>query len=298
MDELNAQFTSLLDPGHSHLPYSVRGWYRLLWDAGIPLDFVSTAELDEPYLAKYKALILPFPLSLSEDVAGKLARYVTNGGNLISEAAPGRTDEHGFCTRGELSPALARLFGVRHTALALVREPAGGMRWSPAERTWGEYFDPTMLTGDSPLKGQRLRANFSIETFECAGSTPLLRHGNAVAGVTRRVGAGCAWLLGTYVGHSGTAYRDPATHACVQALLAQCGVVPERFGELLVRRRVGRNREAWLLTNPTNRVIVEQVNMAGWQRVEDLLGEPMDRAGDVVTLTVESLDVRMLLLSK
>lgn len=82
INEWNYQLCSLLEQGYEHLPYSVRGWYRLLWDANVPVDFIEASELDEAYVGQYKALVLPFPLSLSEETAGKLARYVENSKHL------------------------------------------------------------------------------------------------------------------------------------------------------------------------------------------------------------------------
>ena len=252
----------------------MRGWYRLLWELNIPVDFVEASQLDEAFIGDYRALILPFPLSMSEEVAGKLARYVEAGGNLISEAAPGRIDEHGFCRRGEMSPVLAELFGVAQRSFTMVREPAGPPRWSPPERTWGEYLDATMLEGAGPLAGHRMRANVYIETFDLPptpstgsghgskGSEAVLRYGDAVAGTVRQAGKGCAWLLGTYVGHNSTAYRDAETRAAVRALLAGCGVQPEHTGRLLLRKRIAGNREAWLFTNPTPDEISEPVDVA------------------------------------
>ena len=299
INELNYQFCTTLGPGHEHLPYSVRGWYRLLWDAGIPVDFIDTSELDEDYVARYKAIIMPFPLALSEEVAGKLSRYVESGGNLISEAAPGRLDEHGYANRGELSPAMRRLCGVRQLSFTMVHEPEGGARWSPQERTWGEYVEPAMLEGAGPLTGQAVRANVHIETFACEEGKPVLRYGDAVAGTVRTAGKGKAWLLGTYVGHGGTAYRDEPTAAGVTALLAQCGVAPERQGSLLLRKRVASGKEAWLFTNPGEADVTETIDVAGWWGVSDLLGDPLvrDDAGRIV-LSVPSLDVRVLVLTK
>ncbi len=298
INEWNYQFCSLLEQGYEHLPYSVRGWYRLLWDANIPVDFIEVSELDEPYVEQYKALVLPFPLSLSEETAEKLARYVENGGHLICEAAPGRIDEHAYCNRGELSPTMARLCGVRHLGFTMVREPKNGARWSPPERTWGEYLDATFLEGVGPLAGEKLRANVYIETFACEGSEPILCYADAVAGAVRRVGHGSAWLLGTYAGHVGTAYRDADSHALVRSLLAQCGVRPAYGGRLLLRKRVLPNKEAWLFTNPTEQEITERVSVQGWLHVEDLLGEPLSREGDQVFLSVPSLDVRVIIVSQ
>ena len=298
INEWNHALCSTLAQGGEHLHYSVRGWYRLLWDLGIPVDFLEVSELDADYARRYKALILPFPLSLSEEVAGKLARYMEQGGHRISEAGPGRMDEHAYCNRGELSPAMAALFGVEQESYTMVREPEYGRRWSAQERTWGEYLEPVVLEGAGPLAGRRARANVYIETYACRGSEPCLRYGEAVAGTVRQVGQGRAWLLGTFLGHSGTAYRDEETPALVLSLLQVCGVASERQGRLLLRRRVNEDKEAWLFTNPTAEAVTEWVDVGGWTRVEDLLGEPFRREGDRIMLTVPSLDVRVLVLER
>ena len=208
INEDNFLFCQALSPGGEHLGYSLTGWYRLLWEAGIPMDFVSLSGPQEAPLDEYSVLILPFPVCLSEETARRLAAYVEAGGHLICEAAPGRVNEQAFCNRGELSPTMAALFEVRQADFVMVREPDGGRRWSPRERTWGEYRDPLVLTGAGPLAGHSLRANAYLETFTVEDSEPCLLAGEAVAGVVRRVGPGRAWLLGTYAGHSGVAYRD------------------------------------------------------------------------------------------
>ena len=298
INEWNYQFCASMLQGGEHLSYSVRGWHHLLWESGLPVDLVEVSELSQTYVSQYKALILPFPLSLSEAVATKLAQYVEGGGNLISEACPGRMNEHAYCRRGELSPTMRELFGVRHQSLTMVREPGDGKRWSPAERTWGEYFGAAMLTGVGPLQGRRLRANVYIETFHPTDSTPALHHGDAVAGTVRQVGGGCAWLLGTFVGHNGTAYRDEDTRALVRALLAHCGVAPEHSGHLLLRKRAIEDKETWLFTNPTDLEVTEHIDVSRWPSVRDLFGASVEREDDWVTLTVSSLDVRGLILER
>jgi hypothetical protein len=298
INEWNYQFCSAMSQGGDNLAYSVRGWHRLLWDASIPVDFLEVSCLDDGAANGYRALVLPFPILLSEDVVAKLARYVEGGGNLISEACPGRINEHAICNRGELSPAARELFGVDHKGLTMVREPDGGTRWSPPERTWGEYLDSVMLMGTGPLSGRRMRANVYIETFSCRGSEPCLSYGEDVAGTVRGVGKGHAWLIGTFAGHSGTAYRDSETACCLRALLARCGVTSRSCGDLLLRRRCLTGKEAWFLTNPSQQAVTESIDVAGWHSVTDLLGEPLQRDGDHVTLTVPSLDVRVLVLQR
>jgi len=295
IDEANYQFCGALREGAGHLPYSVRGWYRMLWEAGIPVDFIGASHLNEDAIGAYTAVILPFPILVSETLAGRLVDYVQGGGNLISEACPGRINEHGFCNRGELSPILAGMFHVKHESLTMVREPDGGNRWMPEERTWGEYLEPAMLAGAGVLAGHSLRASLYVETYIPEGSEPLLTYGDCIAGTVARSGGGRAVLLGTIVGHSGNAYRDAATHAAVRVLLAEYGVAPAHQGRLLLRRRVAPTKQAWLFTNPTEHEITEDVDVGGWEKVTDLLGGPVQREGDAVSLTVPPLDVRVLI---
>jgi beta-galactosidase len=298
INEWNYQYCATMRQGGKHLPFSVRGWHRILWDAGVPVDFVEVSQLDETEMSRYRAAVLPFPLCLGDSTAEKLAQYVANGGNLISEACPGRITPYAFASRGELSAAARELFGVRHESVTMVREPEGGTRWSPPERSWGEYLDDTFLAGTGPLKGLKLRANVYVETFSCRGSKPILLLGEAVAGTVREVGKGRAWLLGTYAGHNGTAYADEDSRALIRALLGMCGASAAHEGRLRMRRRCVEGKEAWIFTNPSPAPITERVDVSGWSRVEDLLGEPLPRTGTTVDLTVPGLDVRVLVLQR
>ncbi|MFZ2655679.1 MAG: beta-galactosidase [Victivallales bacterium] len=278
-----------------HLRYSTRGWHRFFWDMGIPVDFVEASEFDNGRLPDYKLLVMPFPLSLSEELAAHLERFVEHGGTLISEACPGRVDEHAYCTRGELSPLMSRLFGVSQQTLSLVREPDGGQRWYAEERTWGEYLEPALLSGVGPLAGHQLRANLYVETFNANDAIPVLSYGENVAGVMRKVGKGAAWLLGTFVGHSGTAYRSKDVSDCVRKILDLSGINSVSPGRLLLNKRCGKDKEAWFIFNPTDSAVAETLDCTGWKHVADLLGEPLTRDGGSVTLTVQSLDVRVLI---
>ncbi|MFB3881496.1 MAG: beta-galactosidase [Armatimonadota bacterium] len=298
VDEWNYQYCATMRQGGEHLAFSARGWHRLLWEASVPVDFVEVSHLGEVDMARYRAAILPFPLCLGEGTVERLAQYVASGGSLISEACPGRISQYSFANRGELSPAARELFGVSHQSVTMVSEPKGGARWSPRERSWGEYLDDTFLTGAGPLEGAKVRANVYVETFSCRGSEPVLMLGEAVAGTVREVAKGRAWLLGTYVGHNGTAYVDDGSRAFVSKLLAACAVSSVSQGRLLMRRRRIEGKEAWLFTNPTAARITERIDVSGWPRVEDLLGEPLPRAGTAVDLTVAPLDVRVLVVQR
>lgn len=298
ISETNYQVMELIAHARGHLEYSVRGWHRLLWEMGIAADFVSVEHVAEQPLKRYDVLILPMPLSLSEEVAEHLAAYVAQGGHLISEACPGRINEHAFCPRGEISPTMAKLFGVAHESLRMVREPGDERRWSPLEMGWGQYLDAAMLVGTGELAGRCLRANVHVETFTCTDSQPIAVHEGAIVGTARQHGAGQAYLLGTVVGHNGTAYKDPETREFIRALLTSCGVEPDHAGQLLLRRRVAGKQEAWVITNPTPDTATESLEVPPQSSVTDLLGEEFLREDDQVTLTVPSLEVRVLIIDK
>jgi beta-galactosidase GanA len=292
------QFCSSYAGLNQHLVYSTRGWHRMLWESGIPVDFVNVTEIGAGSAKPYKALVLPFPMSLSEEVAGRLEAYVRDGGNLVSEASPGRVDENGLSTRGEMSPKLRELFGVRQRSLTMVREPEDSARWMPAERTWGEYLDPATLEGTGSMKGQKVTANYYLQTFEAKGGQAILDYNGAAAGVTRKAGKGTAWLLGTYIGHNGTAYRNEQTLQFVRELMKQCGVRRQNQGELLVQKRIGAEREAWILTNPTDHDVTEMITVPKGAKVTDLLAGAVSMTGDQVRVAVKSLDVQVLIIGK
>ena len=298
VNERNMQFCSSYAGLNQRLTYSTRGWYCMLWESGIPVDFVNVIDIGSATARQYRALILAFPMSLSEEVASRLEEYVRSGGNLISEAAPGRVDENGISTRVEMSPKLWELFGVWQRSITMVREPDEDVRWMPAERTWGEFLDATALEGTGIMKGQKVPANYYLQTFEPKGSEPFLDYNGAAAGVTRKAGKGTAWLLGTYIGHNGNAYRNEQTPQFVRELMKQCGVRRQNEGELLVQKRVGEEREAWALTNPTDHDVTEMVTVPKGATVTDLLAGAVSVTGDQVKVAARSLDVQVLIIGR
>ncbi len=298
VNDWNWQLCRSMEGAAEHLAYSMRGWHRLLWELGVPVDFVELSALDEPGAPRPRVLILPFPLSLAEPAAERLDAFVREGGTLVSEACIGRLSEHAFANRGELSPAARELFGVDHKALAMVREPGSSERWMPRERMWGEYHEPALLVGTGLLAGEAARANLYIETFDCKASEPVLLYAGQPAGTARKLGSGRAWLLGTLLGHAGTAYRVPQTGSLVRRILASAGVGPSHRGKLLVRRRRAGRREALIVTNPTGAPLTEILAVEPSGEARDLMGDAVERAAGGVRLTVDSLDVRVVIVER
>jgi hypothetical protein len=111
-----------------------------------------------------------------------------------------------------------------------------------------------------------------------------------------QAGKGKALLLGTLVGHNALAYQNADTPALVLRLLELVGTAPLQAGKLLKRVRQTAGKQAWFFTNPTGETVTENIAV-GSARVEDLLGESIDRQANHVVLTVQPLDVRVLIVS-
>ena len=291
INEDNYQFCRSFYGTDRHLYNSVRGWYHILWRSGYPVDFVNITDVDAKTAGQYKALILPFPLELSDKLALQLKDYTSAGGNLICEGAAGRINENSLAVRGEMSPVIAEMAGVRQKSFIEVREPNNEQRWTPRERTWGEFGPVTYLEGTGEFKGLKTLANFYLQTFECNGGTPIFKAGDDVAACENRVGKGRIWLLGTFIGHNGTAYFTPSVLELCDKFMQLSGVPPQKIGNLLVQKRISGNKEAWIITNPTNADISEKLDVSGMKNPEVLIGDKWEIKNNLAKIKVNSLDI-------
>jgi beta-galactosidase len=298
INEENYQFCKTFYGTERHLSYSIRGWYHLLWRNGYPVDFVNITDIDSTTSGQYKVLILPFPLSLSDKLALKLKDFISGGGNLICEGAAGRLSENSLAVRGEMSPVIAGLAGVEQKSFIEVNEPGGGRRWTPEERTWGEFENSTYLEGSGEFAGTRTLANYYLQTFTCKGGTPIFKAGEEVAACENRTGKGKIWLFGTLVGHNGTAYDTPGTLVLVNKIMKLSDVEPQKIGDLLVQKRIKGNMEAWIITNPTEADIAESIDIRGMKNPEVLIGDKWEINGMKAKIRIKSLDIIVVIFEK
>ena len=278
------------------MTYSTRGWYKLLFEAGIPVDFVELSVLEDKPLENYTLVIMPVPVSISDEYVHKLANYVNNGGNLVSEACPGRFTDNGLCRRSLIPSLFEQVFGVEEINLQFVREPGNGHRWSETERTWNGMLDASMLEGIGDFKGLRIQANVFLESLHTTTAKPFLKYNDITVGAVNSFGKGKAWIIGSFAGHNATAYQNKETGFFTRRLLQQCGIFPSHEGRLVVRKRLGNNKQAWIVTNPTNSTVTEKLNCNDFRSVRDLLDLPINKSGKQVEITLKSLEVRILIL--
>jgi len=197
-----------------------------------------------------------------------------------------------------IAEAMRELFGVEHENLALCGE-WGGSRWTPQEKYYGQILPPTLLNGTGPYQGHALRASLYLETYRPTKGIPILLCDRGVAGVMNEYKRGKGMLVGTFVGHAVATYDHAQSRAFMLKLLADAGGEPENCGRLLRRRRVGETEEAWFLINDSADPVTEEVEVAGFARVEDLLeGKALDIKRNSITVAVEPFSVHCLVLSR
>ena len=249
VDEDNYIGCSRLAQGGDGLYYSMRGWYRYMFDNNVNIDFISAEDLGEDYTNQYKLLILPFPVFMSDKTAENLKKYVDNGGILVSEATPGRINSNGITRRGTM--AMRDVFGVKHRSLNMVNEPDYQYRFTPHPRAWGEYLDPAEFTGTGVFEGHNLRANVYIQCLEINGAEEILAYNGMTAGAVNAYGKGKAIIIGTYIGHNATAYRNEKSNNFVKKLLSLADVTPVDNNGVNIRERCADGKKAYIIFNTT-----------------------------------------------
>ena len=268
---------------------STRGYYKALWSAGVPADFIDVESLTENP-PSHKVLIFPAPLLMSAATAASLVAFVQGGGTLISEASPGRFDEYGFGRADEMAPGLPALFGAEHDRLAAwVPEEFYGTppKTSPA---------PWPVAGVGELSGRSGLGNLYLQSYRLHGAQAILTHGDLVVGCSHVAGKGRAVLIGTLLGAAIDADPGNASEAIVISLVRAAGVSPDSLGRLLLRRRIMGKSEARFLINPTREAISEVVQLEPGKTVKNLLGAPISVNGHQARVEVGPLDIVCLVL--
>ncbi len=170
---------------------SLMGIYRAFYERNIPAEFVHTDQFGAgnaaKALARYKTVILPYPLMLTSAAARGLREYVSAGGTLISEARPAWNDERGFANDRIPGAGLDEVFAARE---AVLRSPES------TEITLASAAIPGTAGGDK-FKGY----GFEEHLQPGAGAEVLARFSGGEPAITSaRFGKGRAVLIGSFVG--------------------------------------------------------------------------------------------------
>ena len=96
---------------------SMLGIYESLFQQNIPVAFVHAHDVERGGLGRYRAVFLPYALTLSRAESQAIAAYVQSGGVAIAEARMGLNDEHGMAFDRTPGGGLDQVFGVREAGL-------------------------------------------------------------------------------------------------------------------------------------------------------------------------------------
>ena len=186
-------------------PYklSLRGMHLAFWELDVPADVIPSETLKR--LDDYAAVYLPCPRMITGDQAAALARYVRQGGLLISEPSPGMREPNGWVSLDVPPPPLRELFGCREADRTLTGEERTLVTRGRTLTCPAGVFVSTMKTTES---GARVTGRW--------------RDGAAV--VSRKLGNGRAVLLGAPLGEVYFKTRQKGVLNWITGLLRKHGV--------------------------------------------------------------------------
>lgn len=225
---------------------SLLGVYRALFEKNIPVDFVDAPDLNGDLIKQYKILFLPYPVMLSEAVAGEIRKYIAGGGTVVAEARLAWNDERGFASPVIPGFGLDQVFGAREKLIRPVEEPE--MVIQPGAGLAG-------LNANAPVAA----AAFEEDLQPLAGSQVLARFpGGEAAIVEKDDDQGKAILVGSFAGLSYQRKHDPSTRALLLSLAQAAGVKAEvqvsgpGSSELEVRRLTSSDQQFVCVFNHAN----------------------------------------------
>ena len=171
---------------------SLFGYYRTFAENNIPVDFIHRRELEDADLARYKLIIVPYPLMFTQEAADGLKRFIEAGGAVVSEARTAWNDERGFAADVIPGMGLSEVFAVRESRV----EMQDSVRMIPGKRT---HCLLKNLSKDGVLRGAYFAESLEIlpdssVAIVATGSddSPMI--------TCHRYGKGKALMIGSFLG--------------------------------------------------------------------------------------------------
>ncbi len=159
-------------------------WVKALEQQGIQFRFLATPQIESGELEKYKVLILPYSIALSDAEARAIERFIARGGTVYADEQTGRMDER---CHWRATP----LFAAERKSIS--RQAPGPINVTPAFPLPGRYlttvraFGASRLIGALPTEAARiglppsrtvrydlLRGGLAAPTIEVSPASPLL----------------------------------------------------------------------------------------------------------------------------
>lgn len=185
-------------PANAHRD-SLIGYWRTLWEANIPVDFVHRQSLEKGDLSQYKLLIVPYPIMWTQAAADGLKRYVEKGGKMLAEARLAWNDDRGFAADVIPGMGLSEVFGVREKAVSMSDRVV--IKREHGEQMLGAYFAESF----EALSGREVRVLGRLED-----GSPVM--------VESSFGKGKTIIVGSFLGLAAQQLRDAGTRKFIRDL--------------------------------------------------------------------------------
>jgi len=164
--------------------HALAGYHRMFFERNLPVEVLSSRELAGADLQRYKLIVLPYPLMMTDQEAAALKFYVEKGGHLFVEARPGWVNEDGHAEGAIPGFGWTEITGVRETSIDPEKEVT--VKWGTASFSGASFAEHFSVLDPKA----RVVAQF-------AGGTP--------AAYEHTFGKGSVMLLGTFAGQSNEA---------------------------------------------------------------------------------------------
>jgi beta-galactosidase len=188
--------------GRTAIHEAVAGYHRMFFERNLLVDVLSSRELSQDELPRYKLVIVPYPLMLTEEEARVLKEYVSAGGHLFVEARAGWVDERGHAEPRVPGFGWDEMLGVRERQLIPNKEFT--VKW-----------------GDVQFKGMGFEEQFDVED-RAARQVALTEQGTPIA-YENEYHKGRAIILGGFAGQEN--YEHPvAMHPLARWLARWAGL--------------------------------------------------------------------------
>ncbi len=310
-----AQVAVLYDPDNSSLLFAMEledtlygdshiGYYRALWKSDLTARYVTYETLDD---IREDVLIVPMALTMPDHVADWIARFVREGGVLITEVRTGMFDEHGFMRPDLPAGALREAAGLVEGE-QVCSDPSNTIAVPTADGTLERQIrvglsplDPIHLGPPidftQPIQAQ-VPAHGYLAALELKGAMPLGCCGDMVLAAHHEYGKGQVYYFGTYMGLA-LCKNIPEAHSLVREILLR-HAEPVVHGVRLRPRLITSDKGALLVA--FNDHHAEVVNEAlgvpdGFERGENIVtGETYSVTAGNISLEVGPENAVVLLL--
>ena len=186
--------------GYNNLSESLQGIHRAFFERNLPVDFIHVLDLTPEKLSRYKLLIVPYPVMMSQGDVKKLIAYVEGGGTLVTEARCGWVDERGFSSDIIPGGGLHEVLGCRESYLMPLEKTA-------ALKIKGAHEALPLLKD-----GDKLDTLFFEEGFELLGNKAQVLaefENGKPAIVYATYGKGKAMIVGSFIGSAYHHFKNP-----------------------------------------------------------------------------------------